>query len=103
MTVVEELVQIARTLGPGEQRRLLQMAIQLRQDSTPDLTEVPSAEASVGDWSTWRERLAEQQEAALSTEKARLVALGLVDDAWNARTEALPNDMIPSSDSSVET
>jgi hypothetical protein len=103
MTIIEELAHIVGSLGPDAQRRLLEVAIQLRQSSTPDLASIPEADASEAAWGAWRERLGEQQEAALQAEKARLMSLNLINGTWEAQTEALPRDMLPTSDSSVET
>lgn len=103
MTVVEELAHIAGSLGPDDQRRLLQVAIQLRQGPAPDLAGMPAAEAPDAAWDAWRGRLGEQQEAALLAERTRLMGLGLINGAWEAQIEALPQDMRPTSDSSVET
>jgi hypothetical protein len=103
MTVIEELAHIAGSLGPDAQRRLLEVAIQLRQSSTPDLAGIPGADASEATWKAWRERLGELQEAALLAEKARLMSLNLINVAWEAQTEVLPRDMLAASDSSVET
>jgi hypothetical protein len=103
MTVVEELVQIASVLGPDEQRCLLRVAVQLREGTGPDLASMPAADAGEPAWVAWRDGLRGRQEAALLVEKNRLVGLGLIDDAWAARTDALPQDMLPTSDTSVET
>jgi hypothetical protein len=39
----------------------------------------------------------------LETEKRRLRDLGLIDEEWNAKSDRLPDDMLPSSKTSVET
>jgi len=103
MTVIEELAHIAGSLGPDDQQHLLRVAIQLRQRSVPDLASMPQGDATDAAWTAWRERLGEQQEAALLAEKARLMTLGVISGAWEAQTEALPDDMLPASDTSVET
>jgi hypothetical protein len=64
---------------------------------------MPAADDGEPAWDAWRDGLRAQQEAALLAEKDRLVGLGLIDDAWVARTEALPQDMLPTTDASVET
>ena len=103
MTVVEELVQIVSALGPDEQRRLLRVAVHLREGIGPDLATMPAADDGEPAWDAWRNGLRGQQEAALFAEKDRLVGLGLIDDAWAGRTEAHPQDMLLTSDTSVET
>lgn len=103
MTVIEELVQIVSAVGPDEQRRLLPSPCQLREGIGPDLATMPAADDGEPAWDAWHNGLRGQQEAALLAEKDRLVGLGLIDDAWAARTEALPHDMLLTSDTSVET
>jgi hypothetical protein len=39
----------------------------------------------------------------MAEEKQRLLALGLIDEHWNPLTNELPDDMLPSSRTSVET
>lgn len=51
----------------------------------------------------WRARARARSEIVLQDEKRRLSGLGLIDEDWNARTDQLPDDMLPSSESSVET
>jgi hypothetical protein len=99
----EGRVKIVSALSPDEQRRLLCVAVQLREGIGPDLATMPAADDGEPAWDAWRNGLRGQQEAALLAEKERLVGLGLIDDAWAARTEALPRDMLPTSDTSVET
>ena len=82
MTVIEEPAQ--------DERRL------------PDIT-MPSGGAGEAEWDAWRERLAARGTIVLEREKKRLLALGLIDESWNELTEELPADMLPSSQTSVET
>ncbi|WP_437928913.1 hypothetical protein WMF37_06385 [Sorangium sp. So ce291] len=103
MTILEELVQIVRTLGAEEQRQVLDLATQLR-DARPS-PDVSLVDAGTDDasWSAWRERIRTRSTLVLEEEKQRLRTLGLIDEHWNAQTDELPADMLPSSKSSVET
>lgn len=103
MTMIEELVQIVYTLGEDEQRRVLNLAIELREKHNhPDisLASVALDEASLRAWS---ERAGERSRHVLEEEKQRLMALGLIDEHWNALSDTMPADMLPTSKSSVET
>jgi hypothetical protein len=103
MTVLEEIVQIVSTLGPEEQRRVLDFAICLRDaqglcDITP-----PPANAGDAAWDEWGERVRARSTVVIAEEKRRLQALGILDEHGNVATDALPADMLPSSKTSVET
>lgn len=103
MTILEQLVQIVRTLGAEEQRQLLDLATHLRDSRpSPDVSLV-GAGSDDASWSAWRERIRARSTGVLDEEKQRLRALGLIDEHWNAQTDELPLDMLPSSKSSVET
>ena len=103
MTILEELVRIVPTLGPEDQRRVLDVASRLRDArGLPDIS-VPPADSDDTAWDEWNERVRERGTHMLEKEKQRLQALGLIDEHWNALTDALPDDMRPSSETSVET
>jgi hypothetical protein len=104
MTVLEELVQIVHTLGAEEQRQVLALASKLRDaQGRPDISLMHIALDDERSWDAWNERLRERSALVLEEEKRRLQAAGLVDEQWNALTDELPGDMLPSSKSSVET
>lgn len=103
MPILEELVQVVRTLGAEEQRQVLDLATHLRDARpSPDVSLV-GASADDASWSAWRERMHARSTRVLEEEKQRLRALGLIDEHWNAQTDELPVDMLPSSKTSVET
>jgi len=103
MTVIEQLVQIVHKLGTEEQLRLLDLATKLRDArQLPDISP-PSADADEASWDAWRTRVRDRSAIVLEEEKRRLLALGLIDEHWNMLTDEVPEDMLPSSTSSVET
>jgi hypothetical protein len=103
MTVLEEIAHIFPTLGPDEQRQVLDVATRLRDArQVPDIT-MPAGDADAAAWDAWREGLRARSTLVLSEEKQRLAALALIDEHWNPLTNELPGDMLPSSKTSVET
>ncbi len=103
MTILEEIAQIVPSLGPTEQRQVLDVAIRLRDACRlPDIT-LPAAEAGDAAWAAWRERVHARSTVVMAEEKQRLLALGLIDEHWNPLTNELPEDMRSSSKTSVET
>jgi hypothetical protein len=103
MTVLEEIAQIIPSLGPTEQREVLDVVLRLRDArKLPDIT-LPPAEAGDAAWAAWRERVHTRSTVVMAEEKQRLLALGLIDEHWNPLTNELPEDMLPSSRTSVET
>jgi hypothetical protein len=104
MTVLEELVHIVQTLGIDEQRQVLGLAAKLSEArKLPDLS---VAQLDVDDdaaWDSWSKRIGVRSAIVLDDEKRRLQGLGLVDGDWSARTAELPEDMLSSSKTSVET
>lgn len=102
MTILEELVQVVHTLGPEEQRQVLDVATKLRDArELPDIS-FPAAGADEATRDAWRERVRALGSIMLEEEKRRLRALGLIDEHWNILTDELPEDMRPSSETSVE-
>lgn len=69
----EGRVKVVSALSPDEQRRLLRVAVQLREGIGPDLATIPAADAGDPAWDAWRDGLRGQQEVALLTEKDRLL------------------------------
>ena len=103
MTIPEEIAQIVPFLGPAEQRQVLDVAIRLRDArKLPDIT-LPPVEADDTAWVAWRERVHARSTVVMAEEKQRLLALGLIDEHWTPLTNELPEDMLPSSKTSVET
>jgi hypothetical protein len=102
-TVLEEIVQIVHSLGAEEQRRVLAVATELRDArKLPDIS-LPPGGASDAAWDEWSERVRARSAIVLDHEKQRLQALGLIDEHWNVLTDEVPDDMRPSSQTSVET
>ena len=82
---------------------MLDVATRLRDArKLPDIT-LPPSEAGATARAVWRERLRARSTIVLEEEKQRLQALGLIDEHWNPLTDELPDDMRPSSKTSVET
>ncbi len=103
MSVPEEIAKIVPTLGPSEQRQVLDVAIRLRDArKLPDIT-VPAADTGDAAWDDWGERVRARSTVVMAEEKQRLQALGILDEHGNVLTDALPDDMLPSSKTSVET
>jgi|HubBroStandDraft_6_1064221.scaffolds.fasta_scaffold436727_2 hypothetical protein len=103
MTILEEIVQIVPSLGPAEQRQVLEVATRLRNArELPDIA-LPTAGAGDAAWDEWRGRVRARSTVVMAEEKQRLLALGLIDEHWNPLTNDLPDDMLPSSKTSVET
>ena len=103
MTVLEEIVQIVHSLPAEEQRRLLAVATELRDARRlPDIS-LPPLEAGDAGWDEWSERVRARSTIVLEQEKQRLQALGILDEHGNVLTDALPADMLPTSQTSVET
>jgi hypothetical protein len=103
MTVLEEIVQFVPTLGPDEQRQVLDVAIRLcdaRQ--LPDIT-LPPVGADDAAWDEWSEEVRTRSTVVMVAEKRRLQALGILDEHGNVLTDEIPADMLPSSKTSVET
>lgn len=103
MTVLEELAQILPTLHVEEQRSVLDLATRLRNSRRPAEISFPAADADDAAWDAWRRRVRARSVVVLEDEKQRLQASGLIDERWNALTEELPADMLPTSETSVET
>ena len=79
------------------------VAIRLRDARRlPDIT-LPAVEAGDAAWAAWRERVHARSTVVMADEKQRLLALGLIDEHWKPLTNELPEDMLPSSKTSVET
>ena len=76
----------------------------MTKPSEPTIT-LPPADAGDAAWAEWRERVHVHARSVvvMEEEKQRLLALGLIDEHWNVLTDALPEDMLPSSKTSVET
>jgi hypothetical protein len=103
MTILEQLVQVVHTLRPEEQRQVLDVATKLRDArDLPDIS-FPAAGADEASRDAWRERVRARSTLLLEEENRRLMALGLIDEHWNILTDELPEDMRPSSETSVET
>lgn len=103
MSVFDEIVQIVPSLSPAEQRQVLDIVIRLRDArKVPDIT-LPTADAADDAWDDWGERVCARGTVVMAEEKRRLQALGILDEHGNVVTEALPDDMLPSSKTSVET
>jgi hypothetical protein len=82
---------------------VLEVATSLRDArALPDIR-LPPADAKKAAWNAWRERLGARSAIVLEREMRRLVALGLIDKDWNILTDELPADMLPSSETSVQT
>ncbi len=103
MTLLEEIAQIVPTLGPAEQRQVLDVATRLRDARRPPDLTLPEAGADYAARNAWREQVRARGALVLAEEKRRLLALGLIDESWNPITSELPDDMLPSSTASVET
>lgn len=103
MTIVEEIAEIVPSLDLAEQRQVLDVALRLRDArKLPDIT-LPPTEAGDAALAAWRERVQARSTLVMAEEKQRLLALGLIDEHWNPLTNELPEDMLPSSKTSVET
>jgi hypothetical protein len=103
MSVLEEIAKIVPTLGPAEQRQVLDVVIRLRDArKLPDIT-LPAADGGDAAWAAWRERVHARSTVVMEEERQRLLALGLIDEHWKPLTNELPEDMLPSSKTSVET
>jgi hypothetical protein len=103
MTIVEEIAEIVPSLDLAEQRQVLDVALRLRDArKLPDIT-LPPTEAGDTALAAWRERVHARSTLVMAEEKQRLLALGLIDEHWNPLTNELPEDMLPSSKTSVET
>lgn len=103
MTIIEELVAIVPRLGVAEQRRVLEMAIALRDTQEVPPLAFPPADAGDKAWDELGDQVRARSTIVLEREKKRLQALGLIDEHWNALTDELPRDMQASSQTSVET
>jgi hypothetical protein len=103
MTIIEELVAIVPRLGVDEQRRVLEVAIALRDTQEVPLLAFPPADAGDTAWDELGDQVRARSTIVLEREKKRLQALGLIDEHWNALTDELPPDMQASSQTSVET
>jgi hypothetical protein len=103
MSVIEELVEIVPTLGIDEQRRVLDVAIALRDKQDVPPLAFPPAGADDATWDELGDQVRARSAIVLEREKKRLLALGLIDEHWNALTDELPPDMRASSQTSVET
>jgi hypothetical protein len=104
MTVLEELVHIVQALGIDEQRQVLRLAARLGK--ARKLPDVSVAQVDLEDdaaWDTWSKQIGARSAVVLEAEKRRLQGLGLVDEDWSERTAELPEDMLSSSKTSVET
>lgn len=103
MTVIEQLVEIVPRLGVDAQRRVLDVALALRDtQDVPPLT-FPSADAGDAAWNEFGDQMRARSTIVLEREKKRLQALGLIDEHWNEVAGELPPDMRASSQTSVET
>ena len=103
MTIFEEIVQIVPGLRPEEQRQVLDVVIKLRDaHKLPDIT-MPPVGADEAAWSAWRDQVSARSAIVMEEEKQRLLARGVIDEQWNLVTDELPEDMRPSSQTSVET
>ena len=103
MTIIEELVEIVPRLGIDEQRRVLEVAIALRDTHKLPSLAFPPADAGDTAWDDLSDQVRARSAIVLEQEKKRLQALGLIDEHWNALTDDLPPDMRASSQTSVET
>jgi hypothetical protein len=103
MTVIEELVEIVPTLDIDEQRRILNMAVALRDRQKVPPLAFPPAGADDAAWDELGDQMRARSTIVLEREKKRLQALGLIDERWNELTDDLPRDMQASSQTSVET
>lgn len=54
-------------------------------------------------WDAWSARIGARSDMVLADEKRRLESLGLVNEDWTTKTAELPEDMRPTSKTSVET
>ena len=54
-------------------------------------------------WDAWSARVGARSERGLADEKRRLESLGLINEDWTSKTTELPEDMLSSSRTSVET
>ena len=101
--VLQAIAEIVPTLEPADQQRVLDVALSLRDARRlPDIT-LPPDGADEAAWSAWNDRVDARSTIVLEREKQRLVALGLIDEHWNILTDEVPPDMLPSSQTSVET
>lgn len=103
MTIIEQLAEIVPRLGVDAQRRLLDVALALRdtQDVPPLI--FPPAGAGDAAWNELSDHVQARSTIVLEREKKRLQALGLIDEHWNELAGDLPPDVRPSSKASVET
>ena len=93
MSVLEEIVQIVPSLGPAEQRQVLDVVIRLRDArKLPDIT-LPAADTGDAAWDEWGERVRARSIVVMAEEKQRLQTLGILDEHGNVLTDALPADM----------
>ena len=75
MTTLEEIVQIVPSLGPEEQRQVLDVAVRLRDArKLPDIT-LPGSDAGDAAWDEWGERGRARSTVVIAEEKRRLQAL----------------------------
>ena len=87
----------------GRAARVLDIVIRLRDArKLPDIT-LPAADDGDDAWDDWGERVRARSVVEMAEEKRRLQALGILDEQGNVQTDALPDDMLPSSKTSVET
>jgi len=103
MTILDEIVRIVPTLSSDEQRRVLQVATELRDARGLRDVTLPAADAGDEAWDAWSERVRARSSGIMAGEKRRLAALGILDDHGDVLTDELPDDMRPSSKTSVET
>jgi hypothetical protein len=103
MSVIDQLVEIVPRLGVDEQRRVLEIAIALRDKQNVPPLAFPLAGAGDGAWDELSAEVHARSAIVLEREKQRLQALGLIDEHWNELTDELPPDMRASSQTSVET
>ncbi|MEZ4297477.1 MAG: hypothetical protein R3B70_21125 [Polyangiaceae bacterium] len=93
-----------QTLGIDEQRQVLGLATKLSKSG--NRSDVSVADLDMEDdaaWDAWSERTHARSAKVLEDEKQRLQGLGLIHEDWSARTADLPEDMLASSKTSVET
>jgi hypothetical protein len=103
MTILEQIAQILPTLSADEQHQVLDVAQRLRSaHQLPDIT-VPSSDSDDAAWDAWSERVGARSEIVMALETRRMQALGILDEHGNVMTDAIPDDMRPTSQTSVET
>ena len=78
----------------------------MAESGSPEIPKAPVADLDLsapGQREEWERRVMALAERRLKQARERLTAMGIVDDNGDLRSNELPPDMLPDSDTSLET